>query len=374
MKVKNNYQPKHKKESKVKIMPTSLQRINPEVELFISAILSAKSQTIQNRTTLYDHYEWTLSVDNVVKSLISKRINAASSKKYHLYVDDDLFLEDFFEAPRFKQFLGDIIMSKFWGFHTYELLVNEFRGRKWFDYYLIPNKHINPYSREILYNQFDRQGVPFDNFANILFIGDNDDLGLLLNIVLLSLYRRYGHFAYSNYLDLASENFARIVGTGEEDPADVSYVQQQMKNRGAGGSVHLPPDTQLQLENQSSSSQNQLFENYVKTIKDELAILILGQTMTTEDGSSRSQAEVHQEEQDTVFSADDNTILDVLNYEVIDYLWLWDIPQVEGLNFRKTVTKETELKEKLNNFNLLKDLGVLFTDEEIRKHFEDLLT
>ena len=56
--------------------------------------------------------------------------------------------------------------------------------------------------------------------------------------------------------------------------------------------------------------------------------LVLGQTMTTEDGSSRSQAEVHERTQEDIFDADGKYVLDVLNYEFTKVLnQLFGLPE-----------------------------------------------
>jgi len=111
----------------------------------------------------------------------------------------------------------------------------------------------------------------------------------------------------------------------------------------------------------------------MKLLKDELAVLILGQNMTTSDGSSRSQAEVHQIEQMEKYSSDEQNVLDVLNYEFIDKLPLWGYNVKPTMQFRFLETSAKAINQKLKNLTALQQLGLQLTDEEIREKFKDII-
>jgi len=365
------------KSNTFQIYEMSKQRITPAIDNYIEALEAASSKLIQMRVTLYDSYLTTLMVDNHVASLLDKRLENISNKTLLLADQNNESIEDvnyFLTAPRFREFLKDILLTKFWGFQLFEFDKFEYNNKNWFDYSKIPHKHVNPYRKEVLEFQTDDVGVGFDNRDDCLFIGDEDDLGLLAKITLLSLYRRLGMYSYSKYLDLASENFTTLKVRGYGDDQNMSQIAQAIESRAGGGLLEIPDGMDLQMDNQSSQSQNQLFENYMKMIKDELTILILGQTMTTEDGSSRSQAEVHQDEQRSKYSSDEVYILDILNYEFIDYLKLW-FPHLKttNLKFNFVPTSDDEITEKLRNYERLRNLGLTFTDEELREKFEKIL-
>ena len=361
---------------KFKIIEMSKQRITPAIDKYVEALEAASSKLLQMRVMLYDSYLTTLMVDNHVSSLLDKRLENITNKTLVLTKDDEI-IDDvtyFLKSPKFREFTKELILAKFWGFQLFEFYQKEYEGRLWFDYSVIPHKHINPYRKEVLVNQTDDTGVPFSERNDCLFVGDEDDLGLLSKITLLSLYRRLGMFSYSKYLDLASENFTTLKVRGYDDDKNMDNIAKAIENRAGGGLLQVPDGVDLQMDNQSSTSQNQLFENYMKMIKEELTILVLGQTMTTEDGSSRSQAEVHQKEQKSKYSSDEIYVLDVLNYEFVDYLNLW-FPMINtsDVEFKFIPTNEDEISDKLENYERLRNLGVVFTDEELREIFKDIL-
>jgi hypothetical protein len=327
---------KQEKSKRVKIVEFPKRRIAPKIDEFVLAVESASSKIMQSRTLLYDHYQQTMMFDSHVAALISKRLENIEGKTLVLY-DGENPVEEinyFLSSPKFREFMKDIVMTKFWGMNLFEFDEYEWREKKWFDYRLIPIKHVNPYEKEILTHQTDNVGTSIADDDSYMFVGDPDSLGLLLQVTLLSLYRRLGMFNYGKYVDLASENFMQLMQREFSDNQNVKHVQDQLSKRDGGGIISLPDGVELRSENQSSSQQNQLFEGYMQMLKDELAVLILGQNMTTSDGSSRSQAEVHQSEQRSKYDADELYILDVLNYEYIDKLPLWGFEITPTMHFK----------------------------------------
>lgn len=59
--------------------------------------------------------------------------------------------------------------------------------------------------------------------------------------------------------------------------------------------------------------------------------VILSQTMTTDDGSSRSQAEVHQGVARSVIKSDADLVCESLNQQVIKWLTEWNFPNANAL-------------------------------------------
>jgi hypothetical protein len=353
-------------------------RVSPSIDEYTHALDSAKSKVLQSRILLYDNYIATLDLDAMVVSLLNKRFGNLENKSIELVNKDTNEVDDnykeFLNSPRFKEFVMDILNTKFWGFNVFEFNTLVTHNQEYFDYYLFPHKHINPYSKEVLKYQYDSKGISFKNKADIMMIGDSDNLGLLSQIALLSIYKRFGMFNYSRYSELAAENFTQIQAGGATDAIQMQKLQSDILDRGRGGLLNTPEGVNLDFQNQSSSSQNQLFENYQTMIKEEMAILILGQTMTSFDGSSRSQAEVHSDEQDSLFASDERFILNTLNFDFKEYLnyWFADFDSAK-YEFKFKINSSVELKKQLDEYKELKELGIMFTDEELRTKFKDLL-
>jgi hypothetical protein len=89
--------------------------------------------------------------------------------------------------------------------------------------------------------------------------------------------------------------------------------------------------------------------------------------MTTEQGSSRSQAEVHERTQAEVFASDDKYILDFLNYEFYDFHSMFGLPQEGRWSFKEDSSVK-EMKE-IEKDMKLKLLGYTFTPEQIAEKY-----
>ena len=378
-KPKNIIDPRvHKGLNKVEIVEMSRGMVAPMIDQYMSAVSGAESKIVQNRVPYYDHILQMLTVDSFVTSMLEKRLDNINNKRLIL-VDRNSNEEleqysDFFEAPKFRQFKRDYLLTQFWGFSLFEFHKTDFRGQKWFDYYRYPNKHVNPYTGEILKHQFDKNGVKVvGKYINYSFVGDPDSLGMFVQLCLLSIYKRYIMFDYAKYIDLASENFVTMLVKSYSDANAADQLRRALKNRASGGVLERPEGLEVDFANMSSSQQNALFENAIKMIKEEIMILVLGQTMTTEDGSSRSQSEVHLQQQNEKLASDERSFVDYMNYDFWEMLPIWDLPKNPNFEFRLVPTSEYSINRRLIDYKLLQELGLKFTEEELRDKFSEIL-
>lgn len=380
-KVSNSYQYEPKTKS-VKIQESDKSIYEKSIDTLMDAIRQASTKNLQQRIKLYDIYEDILLTDDIVISLLEKRFGNIQNKKIVVVNENDEVVEDlkyFVESPKFRTFLKDIFTSKLWGFRTIEFgsIKDKYDNKLWFDYSVIPNKHINPYSKEILTTQWASEGKQFMDekgnlkINNIMFIGDESELGLLAQISLLSLFGKRLMFNYSKYTDLAGDGFTTFKSRNLSDDQHIDRIMETFKG-GKPPVVLLPHGDDLEYQNTSSSQQNQLFEGYIDMIEKRLSKLILGNTETSSDGSSYSQSMVHQEQQDDLFAGDIQFILDTLNYDFVDYLKLWGI-ESRNIRFKFVPTSQQELSERLNNWKVLKELGYVFSQEQIEEKFKEML-
>lgn len=360
------------------LQETGMMRIQPNLKLYLQALEASLDKRFQNRNILYDFYLNTLIVDDVVSSLLEKRLDNIDNKSLQIVDNDGLIISDygyFFEAPKFRDFLKNIILSKFWGFQLFGFKVQHIKNKSWFDYVTVNHKHVDPYNKHITKTQFNSDPIlKFENHPEFLFIGDKDDLGLMSKITKLSIMLRHNDYLYGKYSDLASENFTQIQKKGLVNDRVLDEINKKMMHSGGGTKISSDENVEFKFHNQSSSQQNSLFENRESKLRERLAIIILGQTMTTNDGSSKSQALVHEGEQDDKFSADEQYILDVLNYDFIDYMKLW-FPNfdINNKRFKFMPKNNNEIAKKINYYEKLKQLGVVFTDSELRNKFKDII-
>ncbi len=360
--------PVEQKKGTFTISTDPTQIIPAQIETLKNAIHGATGKYNQDRITLYDMYQNAIDFDPVLASLIQQRLLATAGKKLE-YTVNDIPAEEgkrITDAPKFSEFVEQLIISRvFWGMGLVEL-----KPGSWFDFAAIPIKHIDPYRRVVmkLQNQQSNDDESYADRPDVYFIGEADNFGLLSQAVIPAIYKRSAMNNWSNYVRLAGNNFERIIYRGGIiDPSRRAEVLKAIQSR-QGRAMDFPEDIEYKVENLSSSQQNALFKEHTEYLDEMMTRLILGQTMTTQDGSSRSQAEVHERTQETIFDADAKFVLDVLNFDVYEQLIaMYNLPAggrwqyVENAGTKQLQQVELDLK--------LKELGVVFTDQELRQKY-----
>lgn len=341
--------------------------VEANVNEYRDAFVAAHSQYNQQRTYIYDIYQNALDFDAHLIGLIERRLLNTSGRAFEYIVNNEpsKVSVELIDNPMFTRLIEDLLMVKFWGMGLFE-----FTNSGGLGYQSIPVKHIDPFKKMVR----REQGSPsvddksWEKLWNVAFVGDARDFGILQQLSLLAMYKRAAMGDWAQYSQLAGTNFRIIKYRGQSpDPKRRSAIREQVYNAGSGV-LDLPSDVDVQTSNQSSSSQNQLFENYIKYLDDAMTKLILGQTMTTEDGSSRSQAEVHERTQDDIFDADGKYILDLLNYDLYDiFVKAYGLEKGGKWRFVENVTQKQI--EEIDRDLKLKQLGVMFTEAELREKY-----
>ena len=340
---------------------------------FKAAIEAGRYNINQERSMIYDYYQTAIDFDVTLNTAINMRLLAATNRPIQ-YVDTEgnpiANADEFLQSPTFTAFIADYLLAtRFWGMGLFEFGYSEFKGRRWFKYEKIPIKHIDPYNRLVR----RKQNTPsvndesWEGRSNVRFVGHPDLGGLLLQLSMVSIMKRAAMNDWSSYCQLAGNNFMIIDYKGElPDPFKREIARGNLANIGRG-IIDKLPNVDIETRNLSSSSQNALFENYVNYLDELTTKMVLGQTMTTKDGSSRSQAEVHERTQQTIFDDDAASVLNFLNFELYDLLPLWGLPLggrfIYPMNATLKQAKQLEIDMKL------KELGYIWTMDELKSRY-----
>ena len=352
------------KEFTYQITPASI--IDANISEYKSAFIAAHGKYIQQRTNIYDIYQNALDFDAHLMGVIRRRLLNTSGKVFQYYGSDGEPMEAVSEwiarNPRFTRLVDDILMVKFWGMGLFEF---EHKGDGVLDYTLIPIKHVDPFEKMVRREQSSTSmnDKSFDKRKNVVFVGNGNDFGLLQQLALLAMYKRAAMGDWAQYSQLAGTNFRTVKYRGTQPDNMTRRKIRDIINSAGNGTIDLPSDIDVETSNQTSSSQNQLFENYIKYLDDQMTKAVLGQTMTTEDGSSRSQAEVHERTQEDIFDADGKYVLDLLNYTFNDALAMYG---VRGGQWAFVESNTQQQMDEIERDLKLKELGVIFTNEELR--------
>lgn len=104
------------------------------------------------------------------------------------------------------------------------------------------------------------------------------------------------------------------------DPADVDTLRQALMDLGADTCAVMPAGMEIQFERAANSgfaSGDDFYLKFAEWLNKEISKIVLGQTMTSEDGSSLAQAKVHDDVRKDIRNADAVQLADTINRDLI---------------------------------------------------------
>ncbi|RIV21384.1 DUF935 family protein [Fibrisoma montanum] len=320
----------------------SLDRSKKSLQSWKTALQSAESIVNPVRKLLYDLYADIVLDDQLSSVLDQRRLTLTNStltfQKDGEPIDD---IQAIIDQECFEDLLVNILDSKFYG---YSLSQCDFANGK---IELVPRPHVRPEFGIVVANPSDSTGIdytvaPYDKLC--LGVGKKNDLGLLLKAAPLVLLKRGDVSDWATF----NEVFGQPLRVGKYDPNIPGNREQVAKGLESMGSMAygvLPIGSEITFQSTYQTSSADTYERFAKRMDEAISKLIIGQTMTTDKGSSRSQAEVHERVADKIAIADQRFVLRYLNHHVRNMLVAQGFASAANGEF-KFVEEEAKLTKK----------------------------
>jgi len=353
------------------IILTAPRRGGLDVGVYMEAIRKAEVIDYPMRARLCDLYA-DVKLDSHLFSVLRKQKAAVLSTPIQFMRDGkvDESMSEHIKSPWFTKFLGDLIDHDWEGVGG--SLFQFYRDEKgWINYDLIPRKHVDAINRTILRNQTDLTGISWDEFSDLLYIGDPRMIGNLAVAAFWVILKRNNVGDWADFAEI----FGRPIREGTYDAWDEEARQKLLNDiadmGGAGVIVH-PNGTNINLiETGTVAGAGDLYERLGTYCNNEISKTVTGNTLTTEAGDKGTQAlgTVQKEgEEDINFFVKLN-ILNILNYEMTDIFAHLGI-NTEGGEFFFVPPKSKNSQEKVNVLKTLKnDLLLPIDDEYLYEEF-----
>lgn len=287
--------------------------------------------TVENpkRSFLYDVYDDNM-MDNHLLGAIRNRKLKVIGKPFKL-IDkktgaENPELTELLRKRWFKKLLALSLDSIYWGHSLIQLgdVVADENGLRFSDVKLVPRRHVSPEYGMLLKNISDeaKKGIEYRKmFADwiVEVYEDDTDLGLL-NAVSHQCISKRNALAF---WDAFSEIFGmpvRIGKTLSRDQKDIDKVASMLEQMGSAAYGVFPEGTEIQIVESSKGDAFNVYDKRIDRANSEMSKAIMGQTMTMDNGSSKSQAEVHQDVSDEIAKADAEFLADMVNDKVLPLL------------------------------------------------------
>lgn len=298
-----------------------------------------------------------LLLDPVLNDAVERRIRKITNNDIVFLSDGDEIDEmfDLIDSPAFEKLFRELVLTKAFGKSVIELGFNPT-----FDIYSIPRQNLDTARKVILKDVSQEEGISYLDDEFLLNVGEDSDLGFLTRVAPYVIFKRNGGADYAQFCELWGIPILAGLYDPEDENARVE-MEQSMEKRGAGGSVVM--SNKSDLKTIASQASGAVHGDFLQWLDEQILIGVIGQTMTTKQGSSRSQGEVHLKTEDEIAEADRRFIQRILNTYLVPILEKRGYPVKAGF-FQFIEKDNSTMKDKFDIARQVNELTADGVDDE----------
>lgn len=335
-----------------------------DIQKYIHAINSAKSTSFSFRSRLYDMYESAL-MDLHLAGVLAKRLKGVTKIPIEFHRDGvpDDEINRQLASPWMKKLREEIVLAQFWGFTLLQFYTDEEGDIR---FYSVPRKHYDPVTQRLLRHQTDTEGTPISEFPNMLFVGSERELGILSQILVAVLYKRNNYADWAKYCELYAIPIQEYTyNAGDEETR--RQLLLDARNRGNNAVYIHPAESNFKfVESNAKSGTSELFKDFTEYWDQQIAVRVLGNTLTTSASETGTQAlgTVHKAVEEELNEDDCNSVLDVLNYYMIPIFEALGY-NVSGGKFVSAKRKEIDITTQADIYLKMQQLGLPLDADDV---------
>jgi phage gp29-like protein len=151
------------------------------------------------------------------------------------------------------------------------------------------------------------------------------------------------------------------------DSTSLEALMRAVRDIGVDYAAIIPDNMRIEFEKADISTNGDLYLKYIDYLDEQLSKLVLGQTMTTDTGSSYSQAQIHNLTREIIQAADCIDLADTINRDLIKPLVDLNFGEQEFYPFIEFDTGEKEDKQALADIAMkAHSMGIPFSVADVR--------
>jgi phage gp29-like protein len=323
-----------------KFRAQTLYRTRQDNRDFDQALQAAESVVNPSRYLLYKLYK-SIELDTHLTSVVqSRRLKAISSpfrvvKKSGKESPERTAL---LQAAWFQELLEQFWDSTVYGYSLVQL--NELDAEQKFrSLELVPRQNVRPSVNLVVNNPGDVTGYDYSADPWLVGAGKPQDLGLYMKAAKLILYKQHATAAWAQFVEL----FGMPLRLGKTDMSSPDMAQAMFKmlgEMGSGGYGVIDKADEVEfVETKSNGTSPHLA--LISYIDAQISKLIWGQTMMSDNGSSRSQSEVHERLTSDYVRLDQRNLTNYVNDNLFPKLIELGFP-LEGYRFEFYEVEDTD--------------------------------
>lgn len=240
---------------------------------------------------------------------------------------------ELFQSEWFYNLMDAALDSILFGYTLQELVVPE---KMQFD--VIPRRNVVPRKSLVLFEASGDKGIDYSKGfeRTLIHCGKKEDLGLMMHLCGLLIWKRNAMQAWAEF----SEKFGMpliTATTNKVSKSDIANIEAMLRALGEAAQAVLPEGTTIDIKAFAGSDSFNVYDKQIQRINDEIAKPLTGGTMITDNGSSKSQSEVHERNLDAKIAVNDKrTFQFLVNDQLLLMMqsWGWDVnPETDKFVF-----------------------------------------
>lgn len=349
---------------KVNVQPVNIilkqaQRQSADIDYWRSALTAFESITSPNRVRFYDLID-DISLDGQIEATWGKRSDTLVNTPLIFTRDgkQDEEVNKLLSCPDMLLLLQDIHDAIAYGYSLIQIKdinYSDTDDQYHIDYSLINRKHVHPEpgfecvsieqylpTKDFLYKQ-----PPLSD--SMIWAGRPLDKGILFKAAQYVIYKRGGFGDWAQFIECFGMPFREMVYDEYDEPTRLK-LEQMLKEWGAFGYMLHPKGSELILHEAANPGQCP-YPELIQECDASISKTILGNTLTTEQGSHGSQSlgSVHLQVEENKYRADKNFVLAVLNSQFKAILKRYGFNVTNGYIYFETPEKDwSKLQTKWN--------------------------
>ncbi|SDE76684.1 phage portal protein family protein [Riemerella columbipharyngis] len=301
-----------------------------------------------------------IMLDGLLTGITENRTYRSTNKDY-IIVDENGIKQDketafITKKSWFEDFIRYAHETAYYG--TGVIFLNNVQNGEIKSVQLVPRGNVIPETKTIVTGTDGTSGFSYSDFPNYLIeVQMYNALGLLEKAAPYTILKRHSWASWDEFEELFGIpiRIAKIASQSDDVKKEVASWLEEM-----GSSTYgvFPLGTEVEIKENSKSDAFQVFFQKLQALNDELSILVLHQTMTTQNGSSKSQGEVHENTLKELVYSDEKKILAILNDKLLPAMRFFGYAIPENYKIAVSQTKDPE-KQMLIDDMLLRNGYIL---------------
>lgn len=280
-----------------------------------------------------------IMLDGHLTGITGNRTLRTTNKDYIFSIDgkkDDKLTGFIKDQEWFELLLEEAHRSVYYGYSL--LWIKDYTKGLIKEIELLPRGLVVPEHKVLLYDLSASSGIDYSEIKDILLYAQfYDNVGLLEKAAPYAILKRHSWGSWDEFEELFGVpiRIAKIASQSETVKNEVAGWLEEMGSAPYGV---FPIGTEIDIKENSKGDAFNVFYKKIEALDKELSKLVLHQTMTTENGSSKAQGNVHENTLGEVVYADEKKMLAFLNNRLVPAMRLlgYAIPENASISVERT--------------------------------------